>query len=309
MKYFLVFFISAFYLFAGEATSSYLHSIPKVKDINIDAKSDDWKDQGVELLMHAAWYKNIKYHEKQKIKMGWNDNGLYFLFEMDDKIINESTSTRRNAYMHKDGIQIYISSDRGSSDIFTATYIPRLKEDNEDISLIYKGPQKNHRYYSQTAIKKSKNSYVFEVLLPWSNLQNKYELGDEIAIQIITRDSDDKQQATYAWYPGMHPIHKKYQYRHLHRVKLVENADTYPFSSKVTVEKGKNTLHFYAPNSFDKKNAVIKVDGVEVHKAELLSDKNKNCAYFSFEYQIKDIKNSDATIEIDGKSYGLFLSN
>ena len=53
----------------------------------------------------------------------------------------------------------------------------------------------------------------------------------------------------------------------------------------------------------------LKVDGKEVHKGELTIRKVQNCSYLKYEYNSKDISNSDAVIEIDGKTYNIYLSN
>ncbi len=189
------------------ADESPVFDIPKLADIKIDGKDDDWKDKGfsVEALADVAGKTRPPENFNPAFKLGWNDTGLLVLVTVTDDVALEPAEKPEDLWQG-DSIEFFVATARGSDQCYQVVIAPgrdaRKPELRKNISDYRKGTAKKEKLTIEAARTVNDKGYIIEALLPWKNLGIEAKDGTELAFQLYANDADKENERYQAlWYP------------------------------------------------------------------------------------------------------------
>jgi hypothetical protein len=177
--------------------------IPRMENITIDGKADDWGDGGfrVEVMTPVSGQLQPADKGDAKFRLGWNDQGLLLMVSMKDDIEAKDSS---GELASADYVEMHVADRLNSRNRYRVVVFPGHDPEN---------PKKQRRifdpFYSLRTLKldlasqKVQGGYVLEAMLPWQNLWFKPVEGGEIGLQLCVNDCDGPGvQTKLAWYSG-----------------------------------------------------------------------------------------------------------
>ena len=194
--------------------------IPRMENIIIDGKIDDWDDKGFHVRSVVSQAGQLRAAENfdPSFKLGWNDEGLLVLVLVKDDVISEHPDS--GMLWLGDSVELFMAPDNKPDSVMQFTFStgahPKFTKVRK--SFWAKGGAKVAKGLSADAAGGAiKGGYVVEVLLPWKNIGISPANGTEIGFQIFNNDKDDsKERFKTAFHPLGHPMRKKA----LHRLRL-----------------------------------------------------------------------------------------
>jgi predicted esterase len=212
---------------ATAATDAPVFDVPRLDNVTIDGKADDWGDRGFRVDALAPVNGGLRPADNfaANFRAGWNDKGLLVLVTARDDLASEGSNPKE--LWQKDSIELFWGTKVGVRD-WVQTHIgpgvdPKTPEIRTNID--------DHRESADlrgiepkitVARTKTAGGYVLEALLPWDCLKIKPEKNREVAFQIVVNDVDgDGPRAQLMWYPeeGAYSDAGK-----MHRVRLSDQA-------------------------------------------------------------------------------------
>lgn len=182
-------------------------SIPRLNDITVDGKFEDWGDRGfrVDVLTDPTGNTKEASDFLPSFKLAWNEKGLLVLVVVRDDVPLEP-ATKPEELWKGDSIEFFVADKRGGNS-YQVVAAPGVDPKSADV----RGNLSDYR--KTEALKKVKltmtifrvkneDGYVLEVLLPWENLGVTPADGTEIGFQIYANDTDKEDERYQAmWFP------------------------------------------------------------------------------------------------------------
>ncbi|MDD5261946.1 MAG: serine hydrolase [Methylacidiphilales bacterium] len=204
-----------------EEEATPIFDIPRLDNISIDGKADDWGDRGfrVELLGNANGRVKPAFDFDALFRLGWDERGLLLLVKASAAAYDEAK--QGNELWEKDSVEIFYSPQRGSPDVVQLVVSPGVDPQCPKLRSILQDGRKSEALkktkVTATALRtKTANGYTLEVLLPWGNFGIKPETGRELAFQIYINDTGGAERFQALWYP----IPNAHESINMHRVRL-----------------------------------------------------------------------------------------
>ena len=218
------------------ATIHPIFGIPRMEEVVIDGKADDWGQGGFQvnllsplklgfLVPHGHNLPATDNHEP-RFRLGWNDEGLLFLATVrDDKWVEQDDV---NMLWKHDGIELFLATEPGAKDFCQWVLSPGMTADHKQLRW------KFHENRKSDALKKlpagilaarlaspDGMSCTIEVQLPWSALGINPRKGLAVGLQVKINESDDMEEDTISvpWFP--HP-HTYADSSRMHRIRLAK---------------------------------------------------------------------------------------
>src|SRR5579862_231718 len=199
------FFFAAALLHAAD--DSPIFDVPKLADIKIDGKADDWADKGfsVENLCDVAGKTRTPDNFNASFKLGWDERGLLVLVTVIDDVPLEPAEKPEDLWQG-DSIEFFVCTARGSDQSYQVVVAPgrdvKKPELRSNISDYRKGTGKKEKLTIEVARTVNDKGYVIEAMLPWKNLAIEPKEGLELAFQLYANDADKENERYQAlWYP------------------------------------------------------------------------------------------------------------
>lgn len=190
-----------------QAADGPVFEIPKLGEVKIDGKADDWGDKGfkVESLCDVAGRTRPPQDFDVSFRLGWTEQGLAVLVDVSDDTALEPAEKPEDLWQG-DSIEFFVATARGSDKSYQVVVAPgrdkKKPELRSNISDYRKGDGKKEKLSIEAARTVSDKGYVLEVLLPWKNLGIEAKEGAELAFQIYANDVDKENERFQAlWYP------------------------------------------------------------------------------------------------------------
>ncbi|MFA6568687.1 MAG: sugar-binding protein [Victivallales bacterium] len=166
-----------------------IFDIPYVDGIIVDGKGDDWgtrgfRDEWLNVYMNGFRPKLTDFDTT--LRLGWNEKGLLVILVAKDDIVYEATE---DMPYEMDNIEVYMAGSPGSADmndifITVDPYAPKGKQ----LLDIQRRMKKNIEISVERT--KSDKGFVYEMLIPWKNLDKIPKEGDTVAFQIEVNEVD-----------------------------------------------------------------------------------------------------------------------
>jgi hypothetical protein len=223
---------------AAPVTDRPIFDIPRMENVVIDGKADDWGEGGfqVNLLspLTLSWLSPHGHNlpaadnHEPRFRLGWDNDGLLFLATVRDDAWIEQDDI--NMLWQFDGIELFLASEPGAKDFCQWVLSPGMTADHKQLRW------KFHENRKSDALKKlpadilaarrpsiDGKAYTLEARLPWSALGIKPKEGLVVGLQVKFNEFDDTEEHTIAvpWFP--HP-HTYADSSRTHRVRLAEKA-------------------------------------------------------------------------------------
>ena len=237
--------------------SSPVFDIPKLADMKIDGKADDWGDKGfrVDGLCDVAGRARPPADFDVAFRLGWNDAGLLVLVTVTDDIPLEPAEKPEDLWQG-DSIEFFVATERGADKSYQVVVAPgrdpKKPELRSNISDYRKGEGKKEKLTIEAARTINDKGYVLEVLLPWKNLGLEPKEGVEFAFQLYANDVDKENERYQAlWYPRPDAHSDTHNTQ---RIRLAGDKASLPeiVATSVAVDAdGKIEITLIAPESYN----------------------------------------------------------
>lgn len=186
------------------------YGVPQLDGIDIDGNLSDWAEGGlrVETLADEEQMLAVGSDLSASLRLGWDQRGLLVGVEVGDDAHSETGDTL--SLWSGDSVELYISPQRGSIDIYQLAFAPGMDPAN---------PALRHHVHDRrisaatrrfnrpvrAVRKRTGNSYVMEVLIPLQNIGLQAARDQRFAFQIAVNDVDEAggNRHQVLWYP--HP--------------------------------------------------------------------------------------------------------
>jgi hypothetical protein len=166
-----------------------VYDIPRLDDITIDGRTDDWADDGFQIGVMP--YRTLQSPEDQfaTARLGWDDEGLLVLVTVrDDALIGAPD----NFFWREDSVEIMVGTESGSEMWYQFCTAPG-GDGSEAASRCMHYEKRLHSETPLTGTAASRSTpdgYAIEVRLPWSNLLVGPESG-RAAVSVFVNDVDE----------------------------------------------------------------------------------------------------------------------
>lgn len=192
------------------------YQVPRIEGIVIDGDAADWKDRGFHIVTMTDEKGRFQAAEdfRPRMRLGWNEQGLLILAEVDDDVAAEEGYIRR--LFMGDSVEYFIASRYGAADYYMVVIAPGSDDDGDSMRHIFfdERTKEDPRYAKlgplkmSCAVRRAGKGYCVETLLPWSNLEMKAKLGTELAFQAYAMDRDEGKKTDYVTWHGRHDTHE-----------------------------------------------------------------------------------------------------
>ncbi|MGC9455530.1 MAG: prolyl oligopeptidase family serine peptidase [Phycisphaerae bacterium] len=165
------------------------YDIPRLDDIVIDGRTDDWAGDGFRIGVMP--YRSLQELDDQftTARIGWNDEGLLVLVVVRDDVL---IGAPNNFFWSEDSVEIMVGTESGSEMWYQFCTAPGGDGTEAAGRCMYY----EKRLHSETPLTGTAASnptgegYAVEILLPWSNLLVGPETG-RAAVSIFVNDVDE----------------------------------------------------------------------------------------------------------------------
>jgi len=179
------------------------YRFPRVADIVIDGKDDDWGDQGFRVGL-LTWYGKMKAAKDldPRFRVGWDERGMLVLITVRDDVAFETDTV----LWRGDSAQLFVRKP-GAAGRLEVTIAPGRDRRHPKVRTQVKGLRGKADAQRKPAPTVARSlladGYRLEVLLPWESLALEPKPGTEIGFMLVVNDSDGVPGDRFAprWYP------------------------------------------------------------------------------------------------------------
>jgi hypothetical protein len=209
---------------SARAAESPVFDIPRLPNIAIDGKADDWGERGFQVDVIQSLEGKVKpvTDLDVRFRLGWDARGLLVLVAVRDDVAYE----KNNYLWENDSIELFVAAKRGASEAYQVVLTPgregEKKEPRRYVDDHRSTPPKQDPVAAEVARTWTAGSYTMEVLLPWKNLARPPGTGEEIGFQLYVNDADGAgSHLQVIWYPKNRAHENSSR---MHRLRLAERA-------------------------------------------------------------------------------------
>jgi hypothetical protein len=193
-----------------------LRDLPYLAMVTVNGDASDWAEKGlvVRSLPGPAGKLLPAQDFDPSLRMGWNEQGLVILAEIQDDVVYEPSDDE--AITDGDCLELFVTPQRGTPDHYGVVIGPR-KDGDPRISFLDRRPDgKRAALDAQVVGKATEKGYLLEILLPWQNLDLDPEIGRQIGLQLFVNDcdrADDRARMQALWHPAGNPAQDALAYQ------------------------------------------------------------------------------------------------
>src|SRR5687768_7737680 len=171
----------------SHAADSPLFDIPRLPDISVDGRPEDWGDGGgfrVDMLADRTGAVLPSADFDARFRLAWDDRGILVLVTARDDVPME-VPDEQNLWQG-DWVEIYLADRRGGTEMVQCLATPgRDPKHNRTIRKHVLDHRKNESLKKkpvefEAARTATKDGYVLEALIPWDNVAVEPEEGLEV---------------------------------------------------------------------------------------------------------------------------------
>lgn len=181
--------------------------VPKLDNIAIDGKADDWGEKGfVADALAPLGGKLEASGYRSQLRLAWDQGGLLVLVSVKDDIAAEAEFI--GDLWKMDCVEFFVADSVGSKNMYqvlVASGADKAHGGKSRVLIL------DHRHVkaqpkelmAETAASSDGPNYVVEIRLPWKNLGAEAAEGDQFAFQLLATDNDGKGGVTrYVFFPS-----------------------------------------------------------------------------------------------------------
>jgi hypothetical protein len=164
--------------------------VPKVNNIVVDGKDDDWKEQGTDCNLYSDCNGNISSDKgfKASFRMAWCDSGFIVNVNVTDDTLNSSSN------FNNEIIELFLIDRVGGKNLVQYIINPDFSKRPVRVNVVnwdHRGTRKltETPMTIQTAACKTDSGYCMEALIPFKNIGISPRAGEEIGFEITVKES------------------------------------------------------------------------------------------------------------------------
>lgn len=179
--------------------------IPKLAEIVLDGKADEWGDKGLAIsgLKPAAGATRSAPNFEAQFRMGWDERGILLLVQVTDDTATEPAQKIEEIWKG-DSIEAFFAVERGKGAAYQMVLAPGRGGEKKELRFNLSDYRKDFREKITLEAKSSasETGYTVEILFPWKNLKIEPKAGLELAAQLFANDLDGEGERYQSmWYP------------------------------------------------------------------------------------------------------------
>ena len=190
---------------------------PKLDDVTIDGRADDWEGRGLSAGYLAGNDGRIYEGDdlNARAKIGWDERGLVAIVRVRDNVSTESDDP--GTLWSADSIEFFVSTGVGSDQRYQVLVAPGVTRpteisDNAEAQAAAVEAKPRHWQYDyrrdrsggeigfEYATTATDSGYIVEVRLPWANLGVDPAAGERVGFQFYVNDKDGEEDVKTIWW-------------------------------------------------------------------------------------------------------------
>ncbi len=249
--------------------------VPKVEDVTVDGKTDDWADKGFEIMFLAGVDGEVfgPADLSATAKLGWDERGLLVLIEVRDDVADESDDPE--SLWAADAVEVFISTGVGSDQRYQVLVSPGADDKRDGPRqwfYDYRRERASGDLEAESACAVVEGGYVVEMMLPWSNLGIGPEAladGGEAAFQFYVDDRDGGEETKGIWWHRDRDAHE--QPESMYRLWLTDRAGAASVArAEVQRDGGEAELIVWADEGLAGQTVTVKSGDLTLGEIELV---------------------------------------
>lgn len=206
------------------ADDGIVYEIPKLADVVLDGKADEWEGKGLPIgdLKPVKDGARTAPNFDAKFRMGWDERGILLLVQVTDDTATEPAQKIEEIWKG-DSIEAFFATERGKSAAYQVVLAPGRGGEKKELRYNLSDYRKDFREKLTMEAKSAytTNGYTVEILFPWKNLKAEPKPGLELAAQLFANDLDgDGERYQVMWFPKPDP---HLDSNNMQRIKLGES--------------------------------------------------------------------------------------
>lgn len=199
--------------------NSLLFNAPKLENITIDGKIEDWGNNGMKVAVMTGTKGELMPISDldATLRLGWNDRGLVVFVEVSDDSCVESENI--GSLWRNDSVEMFVTEQLGGPDYYQVAIAAGEPAGKKMRYKLYdhRKTEPKSELTVEVSSRRTIAGYNIEALLPWKNLRKTPVENDEIGFQLFVNDSDSSNDRfQIQWYP----LNTKHNSDSMHRVHL-----------------------------------------------------------------------------------------
>ncbi len=184
--------------------------------VTVDGDTTDWANKGLVVRsLPAQGGKLLAAKDFDPcLRMGWNENGLLVLAEIQDDVLYASPDDQ--SITEGDSLELFVTPRRGTPHHYAVVIGPSADGPPRVSFLDRRSDGAEVPLNAEIAGKVTDNGYRVEILLPWENLSLLPTVGLPIGLQVFVNDSDradDRSRMEALWHPAGNPTQDALAYQ------------------------------------------------------------------------------------------------
>lgn len=205
-----------------------IFDIPRLADITIDGKPDDWKGNGfhVEVLSDSPGELKPSSPIDARFRLGWDDKGLVLLLTVRDDTGSEASQISQ--LWQADSAEIFLANCQGGDNLIQAIIAPGRDERFKELRSHVMDHRRNDPLKAsitptvEAARSLTEDAYVIEARLPWSAVGVTPKRDTESAFTLYVNNVDEsRRRGRVVWHTDGEATQNRSA---LHRIRLSDSA-------------------------------------------------------------------------------------
>ncbi len=266
-------------------------TIPFCDEIVVDGNGSDWDETGLSIPLISNLYGELSPADfTAELKLSWNMDQLYFMASIKDDAIIERASPLRG-----DGLEIFISQEKGTSKMIQYIIAPGVTEKFDEPRIdkydyVKRGPESDVDDLNVKAIA-SEGGYLIEGSIPWKEVGIEPGAGVEWALNIYFSDVDPEERKTrYALYFNQDTWSNHFALQQM-QLDSLPGERSLPMMIKAYVED-RSTYKIRMFTGMEAIGMKVSIKDGKGFKRKVILEENNGISMASLDFPIGDIDSS-----------------
>jgi predicted esterase len=209
-----------------EPVNSPVFDIPRLDNVVIDGKPDDWGDAGFRVEAMASVDGKVTPTSELdcRFRLAWDNQGLLVLLTVQGDSFIENDA--EDCLWQNDCIELYLANRRGGTELIQATIAPGMDAKHPDLRYYLYDHRKDpalRKIKPTLAAARSKvaGGYRMEVRIPWASVGIAPQAGAEVGFQVFADRVRLRRRGDMVWYPAVGVFADTLR---MHRLRLADHA-------------------------------------------------------------------------------------